>query len=107
MCIFCKIVNKEIPSDIVLENSDFIAFNDIAPKASTHILIIPKKHIESFNEITSEISVGINDFILELVKKLKIDKTGYRLITNIGKDGGQEVPHLHFHILAGKDVPKF
>ena len=107
MCIFCKIVNKEIPSDIVLENSDFIAFNDIAPKASTHILIIPKKHIESFNEITSEISVGINDFILELVKKLKIDKTGYRLITNIGEDGGQEVPHLHFHILAGKDVPKF
>jgi histidine triad (HIT) family protein len=101
MCLFCKITNKEIPSNIILENDDFLAFHDINPKAPVHILAIPKTHIDSFNELTPEIMAGMTSFIQEIVKTVKIDKSGYRVITNIGENGGQEVNHLHFHILGG------
>ena len=101
MCLFCKIANHEIPSNIIAENDDFIAFHDINPKAPVHILAIPKSHIESFDDVTPEIMAGMTSFIQEIVKDLKIDKTGYRVITNIGENGGQEVKHLHFHILGG------
>ena len=101
MCLFCKIVEKEIPSNIELENEDCIAFHDINPKAPVHILAIPKQHIDSFNEVTPEIMAKMTPFIQEVAKKIGIDKTGYRVITNVGEDGGQEVKHLHFHILGG------
>ncbi len=101
MCIFCKIVNNEIPSNKVLENDDFLAFHDINPKAPIHVLIIPKKHIESFHEVDKETMAKMTPFIQEVAKLLCIDKSGYRLVTNIGKDGGQEVFHLHFHLLGG------
>jgi histidine triad (HIT) family protein len=101
MCLFCKIVNKEIPANIELENDDFIAFHDINPKAPIHILAIPKLHVESFNEVSPETMSGLTHFIQELVKKVGIDQSGYRVITNIGENGGQEVQHLHFHILGG------
>ena len=100
-CIFCKIVRKELPSNIVLENEQFIAFHDINPKAPVHILIIPKEHFNSFQEVTPSTMEGITPFIQEVAKVLGVDSSGYRLITNIGENGGQEVKHLHFHLLGG------
>ncbi len=101
MCIFCKIVNNEIPSNVVLENDEFLAFHDINPKAPIHILAIPKIHVDSFNEVSPETMSGLTKFIQDVAKEVGIDKTGYRVITNVGDDGGQEVKHLHFHILGG------
>ncbi|WP_297442064.1 histidine triad nucleotide-binding protein [Sulfurimonas sp.] len=101
MCLFCKIVNKEIPSNIILENDNFLAFHDINPKAPIHILAIPKIHVDSFNEVTPQTMAGMTAFIQDIAKEVKIEKSGYRVITNIGSDGGQEVKHLHFHVLGG------
>jgi histidine triad (HIT) family protein len=101
MCLFCKIANREIASNIIAENDNFLAFHDINPKAPVHILAIPKVHVDSFNELNPELMSGMTSFIQDVAKELKIDKTGYRVITNIGENGGQEVKHLHFHILGG------
>ena len=101
MCIFCKIVNKEIPSSVVLEDDDFLAFKDINPSAPVHILIIPKNHIESFNDVDGETMAKMTQFIKEVAKKVGVFEDGYRLITNINDNGGQEVKHLHFHLLGG------
>ncbi len=101
MCLFCKIVKKEIPSNIILEDDDFIAFHDINPKAPVHILAIPKVHFDSFNDVTPEIMSKMTTFMQNVAKEVKIEKSGYRVITNIGENGGQEVNHLHFHILGG------
>ena len=101
MCLFCKIVKKEIPSNIILEDENFVAFHDINPKAPIHILAIPKIHFDSFNEVTPEIMSKMTTFVQDVAKEVKIDKSGYRVITNIGENGGQEVNHLHFHILGG------
>jgi histidine triad (HIT) family protein len=101
MCLFCKIVNKEIPSNIILEDENFIAFHDINPKAPVHILAIPKVHVDSFDEVNAQMMAKMTPFIQEVVKEVDIQKSGYRVITNIGENGGQEVGHLHFHILGG------
>ena len=101
MCLFCKIVNKEIPANIILEDENFLAFHDINPKAPVHILAIPKVHVDSFNEVSPETMAGMTTFIQKLTHETKIDESGYRVITNIGENGGQEVKHLHFHILGG------
>ena len=101
MCLFCKIVNKEIPSNVILENEDYLAFHDINPKAPVHILVIPKVHVDSFNEVNPETMVGMTSFIQEVANEVKIEKSGYRVITNVGDNGGQEVKHLHFHVLGG------
>jgi len=101
MCLFCKIINKEIPSNIILENDEFLAFHDINPKAPVHILAIPKTHVDSFNELNPEMMAGMTKFIQEIAKETNIKESGYRVITNVGDNGGQEVKHLHFHILGG------
>ena len=101
MCVFCKIVAGEIPNNTVLENEDFLAFHDINPSAPIHILVIPKKHICCFQEVDGETMGKMTPFIQEVTKKIGIDESGYRLVTNNGDDGGQEVHHLHFHILGG------
>jgi len=101
MCLFCKIVNKEIPSNIIAENDNFLAFHDINPKAPVHILAIPKFHVDSFIDVTPETMAAMTSFIQEVAQRVKIEKSGYRVITNIGENGGQEVKHLHFHILGG------
>jgi len=101
MCIFCKIVSGEIPSNKVHENDEFLAFHDVNPKAPIHILVIPKKHIEKFQDVTPELMAKMTPFIQEVAKILELDQRGYRLIVNNGEDGGQEVMHLHFHILGG------
>ena len=106
-CIFCKIANKEINTELVYENEKVVAFKDINPKAPIHILIIPKKHIETAMDITEEDKDIISDMykaIREIAKKLDIDEKGFRIITNCKEDGGQEVMHLHMHLLAGKKL---
>lgn len=104
MCIFCKIVQGEIPNKTVLENDKFLCFEDINPACKTHVLIIPKEHHESFDVTPPEIMSEMTAFIQEVAQKLGVKNSGYRIITNIGEHGGQEVPHLHFHLLAGEYV---
>ena len=101
MCLFCKIVKKEIPSNIILEDENFIAFHDINPKAPVHILAIPKVHVDSFNDVSADMMSKMTTFIQNVAKEVQVEKSGYRVITNIGENGGQEVGHLHFHILGG------
>lgn len=102
-CIFCKIANKEIPTDAVFENDRVIAFNDLNPQAPVHVLVIPKKHYASLNEI-DDFSVGadILEGISQVVKKLGINE--YRTVINTGKSAGQSVFHVHAHILSGKNL---
>lgn len=106
-CLFCKIIKGEIPCSKVYEDEDVIAFRDISPEAPSHILVIPKMHIESVNFITeqnssiiSKIFVAIN----KIVKEQGIDETGYRVVNNCGEHGGQTVMHLHFHLLGGRNL---
>ena len=101
MCIFCQIVGGEIPNNTVLENDDFLAFHDLYPKAPVHVLIIPKQHVDCFQDVAPETMAGLTTFAQEVARTLGVDQTGYRLITNNGEDGGQEIPHLHFHMLGG------
>ncbi len=101
MNVFEKIIRGEIPCDKVLESELYLAFKDINPKAPVHILVIPKSSVKDFESADCALLGGISDFIKEVTKKTGLDKSGYRIITNIGEHGGQEVPHLHFHILGG------
>ncbi|MCH9813950.1 MAG: histidine triad nucleotide-binding protein [Epsilonproteobacteria bacterium] len=101
MCVFCKIAKGEIPSNKVLESDDFICFHDLNPRAPIHLLIIPKIHVENFQEMPSQLMGEMTSFIQEVASKMGLDQSGYRLITNNGEDGGQEVMHLHFHLLGG------
>jgi len=101
MCIFCKIVDGEIPNDTVMENDDFLAFRDLYPKAPVHILIIPKEHVKCFQDVTPQMMAGLTEFAQDVAKQEGLDENGYRLITNNGVDGGQEIEHLHFHMLGG------
>lgn len=106
-CVFCKIIEGKIPSDKVFENEYVLAFNDIEPKAPVHILIIPKKHIKDINEISEENIKYVESLMLsikEIAKIVGVYESGYRIISNTGKDSGQEVPHLHFHLLGGKKL---
>ena len=103
-CIFCKIIKGEIPSSKVYEDEEILAFNDINPAAPIHVLVIPKKHIESLahmEEGDEKIVGKIYKVINEIAEKQRFKEKGYRVIVNCGKDGGQEVGHLHFHLLAG------
>ncbi|MDR1554995.1 MAG: histidine triad nucleotide-binding protein [Campylobacteraceae bacterium] len=104
MTIFTKIINGEIPSNKVLENDNFLAFHDINPKAPVHILIIPKKEVKDFQSADAKLIGEMTLFIHEVAKFMGLDKSGYRLITNNGKDSGQEVAHLHFHMLGGSKL---
>ncbi len=104
-CIFCKIANKEIPSEIVSEDDNFVVFKDINPKAPVHLLIIPKIHTGPINTLEvkdKEIVSGIILKAKEVAEKIGVAESGYRLIFNVGKDAGMEVNHLHLHLLAGK-----
>lgn len=104
-CIFCKIINGEIPSSKVYEDDKVLAFNDINPVAPMHVLVIPKKHYESILEIDDMDIIGhIHSVIKKIVIEKGYDKTGFRIINNCGDDGCQEVKHIHFHILAGKKL---
>jgi len=107
-CIFCKIINKEMVTTFVYEDDKFVAFSDINPVAPLHLLIIPKKHIESINHLEEKDKELIGELFLtaqKIAKEQKVDQTGYRLSINVGKDAGQTVNHLHLHLLGKKELP--
>lgn len=107
-CIFCKIAAGEIPAQVVYEDDSVIAFKDLSPKAPVHVLIIPKKHVQSVahfttedNELAAHIFV---DVVPKLAAELGIADAGFRLVMNTGKNGGQSVYHLHVHMLGGRKM---
>ena len=103
-CIFCKIVKGEIPSTKVYEDDTVVAFNDLSPQAPVHVLIIPKEHIASCDEVTDEncAVVGHIFAVAAKIAKEKGLKSGYRVVNNCGEEGGQTVHHLHFHLMGGR-----
>lgn len=105
-CLFCKIISGDIPSQKIFENEDIYAFKDIAPQAPVHIIIIPKKHISSADEINSENSVYIAKIFEKIpeIAKLCGLENGYRIINNCGEDGAQTIKHIHFHLIGGKKL---
>lgn len=100
-CIFCKIIKGEIPSTFVYEDENVVAFNDLYPQAPIHILVVPKKHVANITEADGEMVKNVFEAINKIAKDKNIDKSGFRVVINCGKDAGQTVEHLHFHILAG------
>lgn len=106
-CLFCKMANKEIPAEIVYEDDSVLAIKDINPAAPVHLLIIPKRHISSLNEVGRE-EVQLLGHIQLLASRLAYDaeiaEQGYRLVNNCGKWGGQAISHLHYHLLGGKQL---
>ena len=103
-CVFCKIVKKQIAADIVYEDEKVLAFNDLSPRAPTHILIIPKQHVATLAELTDySILPDIYRVINKLAADSGLDKKGFRVVVNNGKAAGQAVFHLHFHLLGGRD----
>lgn len=104
-CIFCRLAHGDIPSNKVFENDEILAFYDLNPQAPTHILLIPKQHIESAADIdqtNSGLTARIFELIAFLARDLKIE-SGFRVVTNSGESAGQSVKHLHFHLLSGRD----
>ncbi len=105
-CIFCKIVEGKIPSDKVYEDEDILCFHDIAPEAPVHVLIVPKKHIPSMNELSEEDGELIAKLLLkikDIAAQLELDN-GYRVVNNCGEDGMQTIKHLHFHLLGQRQM---
>ena len=104
-CLFCRIISGEIPSDKLYEDELCLAFNDIAPQAPTHFLVIPKTHIGSAAEVDAGNSAVVAH-IFEVIAKVARERgvESYRIVSNIGEQAGQSVPHLHFHVLAGRDM---
>lgn len=96
-CIFCKIIRKEIPANIVWESDEILAFDDVNPQAPVHVLIVPKQHIETH-------SIFLGKSANEVAKAKGVGESGYRLIVNRGADAGQEIAHLHMHLLGGKKL---
>lgn len=107
-CVFCKIAKKETETNFQYEDDQMVAFNSIDPKAPIHILIIPKKHINSINNLKEEDKELIGKMILaakEIAEEKSISETGYRLVFNTGKDAGQTVDHIHLHLIGGIKLP--
>ena len=105
-CLFCKIIAGDIPSNKVYEDETVFAFRDIAPQAPTHILVVPKAHMESVNDVTAENSAVVAHIfeVIPQIAKAEGLENGYRVVSNCGADAGQTVSHLHFHILGGKKL---
>ena len=106
-CLFCRIVNKEIPADIVFKNDKLLAFRDIDPQAPVHLLIIPKEHITTTNDLNNNNKELIGELVLtakSLATKYNIAEDGYRMVFNCNKSGGQAVYHIHLHLLGGRQM---
>ncbi len=106
-CIFCKIAEKEMPSDIIYEDDKVVAFNDVNPQSPIHFLIIPKEHIPSTDYLNEEnVSVISHIFLVinKIVKEKGLNEKGYRIVNNCGELGGQTVAHIHFHVLSGRQL---
>lgn len=105
-CIFCKIVKGEVPTKKVYESDEVIAFPDINPKSPVHILIVPKRHIPTLNDFPPDgkLALALFDAVRSVAKSAGVAESGYRLIANTNRDGGQEVFHIHFHLLGGRRI---
>jgi histidine triad (HIT) family protein len=106
-CIFCKIVNHQMPAKIIFEDEQILAFHDINPQAPVHILVIPKLHISKVSDITLKDRELVGKIIFqatELARNFKIDQSGFRLVFNNGREGGQAVYHIHLHLLGGRSM---
>lgn len=109
-CIFCKIIEGDIPGERVLEDEEFLAIRDINPKAREHVLVMPKEHVGSMDDIGTwdgERAGRLLGFIVQVAGTLGIRQSGYRVVTNVGPDGGQEVDHLHLHVMGGEMLGEF
>ncbi len=104
-CLFCRIIRKEIPAQIIAETDDCLAFRDINPQAPTHVLVVPKRHVDSVADVTDPLVVGrVILMAAEIARTLNVEEAGYRVVLNTGADGGQSVHHLHAHLLAGRSL---
>lgn len=105
-CIFCKIAAGQIASKTVYQDDQVVAFRDVNPQAPVHVLVIPKKHIESLNTISANDSALVSHIhqVIQKVAAAEKLEEGFRVITNIGKNGGQSVPHLHYHVMGGRPM---
>jgi histidine triad (HIT) family protein len=106
-CIFCSIIQGKIPSQKVYEDETLFAFKDISPEAPVHVLIIPKKHIDSINELEESdgfLIAHVFSTAKKIAKELGIAESGYRIVNNCGRDAGQTVKHIHFHLLGGRSL---
>ena len=106
-CLFCKIINREIPASIVYEDDEILAFNDIGPQAPTHVLVVPKKHIATLNELQDVDALLIGMLVQRaatIAKERGIDAGGYRTVFNTNRDAGQSVLHIHLHLLGGRSL---
>ena len=103
-CLFCKIIAGEIPSDKVYEDDRVYAFRDINPQAPTHVLIVPRKHMANILECDAETAAALTDAVRAIAKQEGIAESGFRVISNCGRDGAQSVGHLHVHLLGGKQL---
>lgn len=107
-CIFCQIINKEMPAQTVYEDEKIVVFKDIHPKARIHFLIVPKEHISSLENVKDVSLLGqLIQIAKTVAKKFLLDKNGYKLIINVGEGGGQVVFHLHLHLLSGGELKTF
>lgn len=107
-CIFCQIINKEIPTQTVFEDERVLVFKDIQPKAKIHFLIVPKEHISSLQEVKDSVLFSqLLQTAKTVAKKFSLDKNGYKIIINVGQGGGQTVFHLHLHLLSGEELKEF
>jgi histidine triad (HIT) family protein len=107
-CVFCRIVDGELPADVVASDDRFLAFRDVQPRAATHVLVVPREHHDDLDSWVG--SGGSSDAMLRFVREVarELDVAGrYRLVTNVGEGAGQVVPHLHWHVLAGTRLPGF
>lgn len=104
-CVFCRIVNKELPSKVVYEDDLVLAFEDIAPQAPIHILVVPKKHYSTILDVDDKSLIGHIFYVIkEIAKQKEVSQRGFRVVVNCNSDGGQTVYHLHFHLLAGRQM---
>ncbi|HCT41597.1 MAG TPA: histidine triad nucleotide-binding protein [Moraxellaceae bacterium] len=106
-CIFCKVAAHDVPARTVFENERLIAFHDLFPQAPTHILIIPKNHYTTLNDVPASDSALLGEMMstaTQIAKEIGVDESGYRVVMNCNKDGGQSVYHIHLHLLAGRQL---
>jgi histidine triad (HIT) family protein len=106
-CLFCRIANHELPSKIAHEDDQVVAFHDIKPQAPVHILVIPRKHIATLNDVSADdaaLMVKLFDVARKIAKQFGVEESGYRTVFNVGEDTGQTVFHLHLHVIGGRKL---
>ncbi len=105
-CLFCKIIAGEIPGNTVFENDKVYAFRDINPQAPVHVLVVPKKHMDNILQCDAETAAALTDAVQQIAASEGVAESGFRLVSNCGRDGAQSVNHLHIHLMGGKQLPE-